>query len=264
MRHDQDCCVKVYLCIRILTHASVSSVTSLRLSMQSILGTVKIILPAYGKIMVGQFDAEKAESTLRDWARQTVERARMKIDCKVSSEINPEHSYVMMYNHQSYLDIPLIYATVPVPKIRMVAKAELFTVPFWGKALRGAGVVELNRKDRAQAIQSLEQAGQEMRDGAASVVIAPEGTRTSDGSLMPLKKGGFHLAKSTSAEIVPVAISGAYCVLPPNKKRMRYDVPVRMVYGAPIATKDRPIEDVMDDVRAFYKENVDLTMNSLN
>jgi hypothetical protein len=45
---------------------------------------------------------------------------------------------------------------------------------------------------------------------------------------------------------------------------MRYDVPVRIIYGAPIVTRDRPIEDVMIDVRTFYEDNVDLSMNSLN
>lgn len=218
-------------------------------------------MPAYGKLVVGKLDPEESEQVLRGWGHRVVERARMKIEQEIAPEISNKGPYVFMYNHQSLLDIPILYTTAPCPGIRMVAKSELFAVPFWGKTLKAVGTIEINRKNRKQAINSLKIAGQRIREGT-SVLIAPEGTRTSTGELLPLKKGGFHLAKEAGVDIVPVAISGAYKVLANHQARMAYDVPIKIVYGKPIPTKDATVLELLNAVEDFYRENVDIEMNA--
>ena len=57
------------------------------------------------------------------------------------------HAYVVMSNHQSHYDIPVLYQALDI-SLRMVAKRELFRIPLWAQAMRSAGFVELDRSDR--------------------------------------------------------------------------------------------------------------------
>jgi 1-acyl-sn-glycerol-3-phosphate acyltransferase len=95
-----------------------------------------------------------------------------------------------------------------------------------------------------------------VRDGV-SIYLAPEGTRSRDGSIGKLKKGGFHLALGTRAPIVPVAISGTINILPRGGKVMQTGVPVKVAIGAPIPVEGRDIEGLMAEVRDFLVKNVE-------
>jgi 1-acyl-sn-glycerol-3-phosphate acyltransferase len=136
----------------------------------------------------------------------------------------------------------------------MVAKTELYKIPFWGRAMRATGFVEVNRSNRGQAIDALERAGRQIA-GGTSVWIAPEGSRARDGKPAPLKKGGFHLAKQAGVPILPVALSGTHRVLPPGARSARYDQPVRVVIGAPIDSA-ASVDELMARVSAFFEDNV--------
>jgi 1-acyl-sn-glycerol-3-phosphate acyltransferase len=161
-----------------------------------------------------------------------------------------------MSNHQSHLDIPVLYATLPSPTIRMLAKKELFRIPFWGRGLRAAEFVEVDRSNHARAVQSIEHAAALVRDGV-SIYLAPEGTRSRDGRIGPLKKGGFHLALGTGTPIVPVAVAGTLDILPRGGRAMNTGRPVRVRIGAPIAPEGRDLEDLMREVRDFLVQNVE-------
>jgi len=161
-----------------------------------------------------------------------------------------------MSNHQSHLDIPILYATLPSPTIRMLAKAELFRIPLWGRAVRAAEFVEVDRGNHMRAVQSIEHATRLLRDGV-SIYLAPEGTRSVDGRIGKLKKGGFHLAKGTGAPIVPVAIRGTIDILPRGGKVMRSGQPVSVRIGRPIAVAGRDMSDLMAQVSEFLVNNVE-------
>jgi 1-acyl-sn-glycerol-3-phosphate acyltransferase len=160
-----------------------------------------------------------------------------------------------MSNHQSHLDIPMLYATLPSPTIRMLGKKELFQIPVWGRGLRAAEFIEVDRSNHTRAVQSIDHAATLIRDGV-SIYLAPEGTRSKDGKIGALKKGGFHLAIGTGTPIVPVAISGTGAILAPGEKAMHLGQPVRVVIGAPIAVEGREMEEVMEEVATFLKANV--------
>ncbi len=113
------------------------------------------------------------------------------------SRVPPGRAYVYMSNHQSHLDIPVLYATLPSPTIRMLAKKELFQIPLWGRGLRAAEFVEVDPLEpRARGALDRVAPRRSMRDGV-SIYLAPEGTRSRDGRIGTLKKGGFHLALGT-------------------------------------------------------------------
>ena len=86
---------------------------------------------------------------------------------------------------------------------------------------------------------------------------APEGTRSPDGRIGPLKKGGFHLAKDTRTPIVPVAIRGTIDIMRRGTRVMHTGKRVEVTIGAPIPVDDREIEDLMAEVSAFFKSHVE-------
>lgn len=190
------------------------------------------------------------------WMGDTVIRAfRAQVAVEGLEHLDPSHSYLFMSNHESLMDIPLIFATAPRPP-RMVTKAELFKVPIWGTALKLGGFISVDRKNRTQAIKSLMRA-KELMDSGINVWIAPEGTRSRDGSLGAFKKGGFMLALDTGATIVPVGIVGARNVIRPKSFRVFLDQRIVVRYGKPIDASAYGVDrrdELMADVRAAIEE----------
>jgi len=224
----------------------------LGLSLYTMYQVARITAPTVLEAFVGGGSREQHDRRLREFARRVVAGARIQLTVEGAEKVPLDRAFVYMSNHQSHIDIPVLYAAVPSPSLRMVAKTELFRIPGFGRAMRTAEFVEVDRGDRERAVDSLRRAAATLESGV-SVWIAPEGHRSRDGALGPLKKGGFHLARDTGTAIVPVALSGTRNVLPPDTTRMNPDVPVRVVFGAPIATAGRPIPDLMDEVRSFLE-----------
>lgn len=148
--------------------------------------------------------------------------------------------YLFMSNHQSLFDIPVLFAVLK-GRLRMVTKKELFRVPIWGQALQVAEFIAIDRKDRYKAVESLKEAARLMQSGI-NVWIAPEGTRSKDGKLLPFKKGGFMLALETGATIVPVAIKGTLRVIPKKSFRLRLGQHVEVEFGEPIEASEYSLE----------------------
>jgi 1-acyl-sn-glycerol-3-phosphate acyltransferase len=142
-------------------------------------------------------------------------------------------SYIYMTNHQSNFDIPVLYGALPV-QFRWLAKAELFRIPIFGRGMRGAGYISIDRSNRQSAFQSLNRAAESIRAGA-SIMIFPEGTRSRDGRLQPFKKGGFVMAVDAGVPIVPVVISGTHDIMPKGALLIRRRC-VQVHVGAPIET----------------------------
>ncbi|KAJ8698663.1 1-acylglycerol-3-phosphate O-acyltransferase, variant 2 [Pleurotus ostreatus] len=111
---------------------------------------------------------------------------------------------VMMGNHQSMLDILGLGRMFP-QRAAMVAKKELRLTPL-GPWMTLSGAIWLNRGNSASAVRSLEAAGEEIKREKLSLWIFPEGTRHSSEApdMLPLKKGGFHLAVQAGVPIIPV------------------------------------------------------------
>jgi 1-acyl-sn-glycerol-3-phosphate acyltransferase len=153
--------------------------------------------------------------------------------------ILPEQPYVFMCNHQSNFDIPVLLGNLPV-QFRWLAKAELFKVPIFGRAMHAAGYISIDRSDRQSAFESLQKAADVLR-GGVSIMVFPEGTRSLDGVLKPFKKGGFVLAIEAGVPVVPVAIRGTHGIMPKGKRLIRPG-DVTVCIGEPIATTPYTLE----------------------
>ena len=119
-----------------------------------------------------------------------------------------EGPYIYVFNHTSLLDTFVMITVIP-EFTGAIGKKEQFDVPLWGWILRRWGAVPIDRKDAKDAIQRMDKVEEAVHSGL-SLLIAPEGTRSPDGALLPFKKGPFHIALNTKTPIVPVAIKGAY------------------------------------------------------
>ena len=131
----------------------------------------------------------------------------------------PPGGVVLVANHQSAADIPMLLSAFPRP-VRFLAKRELGTIPLLGKAMTAAGNLFIDRDDPRDAVRMLREAGARLRDGQL-VVVFPEGTRSVDGSIGEFRPGAFYLAQKSGAPIVPVYIDGGYRAIPKGGIRVR-------------------------------------------
>ena len=121
--------------------------------------------------------------------------------------------YVVVSNHQSLADIPVI--THLKLDTKWLAKAELFRVPAFGWLLRMAGDVPVERGDTRKAAKAMLQCARYLRQ-RCSVVFFPEGTRSRDGVVLPFNDGPFQLAIREQSPVLPLVVEGSGAALPRN------------------------------------------------
>lgn len=126
-------------------------------------------------------------------------------------KIDPKKNYVFMGNHQSYADIFLMLANLS-NHFMFMAKKELFKIPFFGYAIRKMGLIPVDRGNSKEALKSLLQAAKTISSGY-SVMLFPEGTRSTDGRMLPFKRGAFMLAVRSGQAIVPFYIENSGKIL---------------------------------------------------
>ena len=226
------------------------------LSLRTVYEIARVSLPTYVESFVGPVTSDRIDERLASFARRIVESAQINIRVEGRDQVPTDRAFVFMSNHQSHMDIPVLYATVPAKSLRMVAKKELFRIPLWGRVLRSVGMIEVDRQSRSKAVASLDGAIAQLAAGT-SIWIAPEGTRSTTGKLGKLKKGGFHLAKKAGTPILPIAISGTRAILPPGTTRTHAGCSVTLVFGQPIDVQKLEIPELMDAVESFLRANSD-------
>ena len=210
----------------------------LLLSARFVAETTAISVPTVLESMRGTLTPAATDRRLERWAARVLRGAGVELEVEgtVPTEGGP---FVVMSNHSSFLDIPVVYRLFG-GRLRMVAKKELFAVPVFGRAMQEAGFVRVDRQDRGQAIRSFDAARAQMQTGT-SIWIAPEGTRGDGTKLGPLKKGGFLLALQTGCAILPLTLRGTQRILPRGAFALRPAQPVQVIVHAPIPVHDLPI-----------------------
>lgn len=198
--------------------------------------TLRISLPTIWQGLRGSLTPEACDRRLAQWSRAIVQRARIDLHVEGGEHASPGESFVLMSNHQSLYDVPVIYQSLD-RRIRMVAKKELFRVPVWGRAMQRAGFISLDRQSRERSRSTL-RASVDVLRGGTSIWIAPEGTRSKDGQLGVFRKGGFHLALESGCRILPITIIGTRAVLPAKSAHITDGCHVRVVVHPPVDPRD--------------------------
>jgi 1-acyl-sn-glycerol-3-phosphate acyltransferase len=141
------------------------------------------------------------------WSTGILKLAGVKtIATKGLENIDATKTYVVTSNHLSYLDIPLLFKTLPF-NLYFVAKKQLKGVPFLGWYMMLTGMFFIDGKNKRKTMESLTLAGKKIKEGK-SILIFPEGTRSKTGNIGDFKKGAFILAVKSEADILPIKITG--------------------------------------------------------
>jgi 1-acyl-sn-glycerol-3-phosphate acyltransferase len=123
---------------------------------------------------------------------------------------------VMVCNHLSNLDGPLLFSVLPCQP-RALIKSEARKIPLIGLGLKLADFVFVERKNPPRRQEALAAAVEKIKKKHYSFLVFPEGTRSKDGLTQNFKKGGFRMASAAGVPVLPIKISGSHQLLPPGR-----------------------------------------------
>lgn len=202
------------------------------------------------------------DKTIHHWTDQLLNQVDVNYEVinPLNIEPHPGTATILMCNHSSVYDIPLGFKAFPNHSIRMLSKKELSKIPILGKGMSAAEFPFVDRRNGYQAIKDLEYAEQLMKSGII-IWIAPEGTRSKDGKLAPFKKGAFVTAIQAHATIIPIAIRGAFDIIPAKTCHINLNQKAEIHIGEPIdasqfsiETKDALIEKTYQAIKKLTGE----------
>jgi 1-acyl-sn-glycerol-3-phosphate acyltransferase len=199
----------------------------------------------------------------RFWTWAVIRIGGIRLKVKGLERLDSNRPYIFMANHQSNIDIPVLIQALPSFQLRWVAKKELLYVPFFGLALWASKHILVERASLSTTISSLRKAKEKIAAGI-SVVVFPEGTRSTHGRLLPFKRGGFVLALQSRIPIVPVTINGTQAVLPKGDWRIRGgDVEIIVSEAVPVEPyRLADLEQLMTRVRTRMEAHYTPSRNS--
>jgi 1-acyl-sn-glycerol-3-phosphate acyltransferase len=172
-------------------------------------------------------------------ARRALRLLGVDLEVLHDDRVPSEGGYILMWNQESHLDHLVLTAAIPRP-IFTTYNNEVRAVPFYGTYLQRNGHVWLNRNDESQWRPAIADAAQRVRDGEC-VVVSPEGTRSRDGRLLPLKRGAFMLAELSARPIILVTVIGGHALMPRGSPIVRAGR-MRVVFSEPIAMPASGVE----------------------
>jgi 1-acyl-sn-glycerol-3-phosphate acyltransferase len=161
-------------------------------------------------------------------------------------------NYVMVSNHQSQLDILVLFRLF-FP-FRWVSKAAVFNLPVIGWNMILNGYIKLRRTDK-ESIKAMMETCEDLLEKNISVFLFPEGTRSKDGFLRPFKPGAFLLAKKTRVPIIPLVINNTKDALPKHSMRIqgKHCMTVQVLDEIPVSTFENK---TVDEISALGRNKI--------
>jgi 1-acyl-sn-glycerol-3-phosphate acyltransferase len=189
------------------------------------------------------------------WGKSLLWISGIPITIEGGEKLQTRHSQVIICNHGSILDM-VVGAVLDPPHLLGIVKTELKWMPVFGLMwwLLGQSFVDRSSPERAR--KTVGKIVEKMQQRPRSVLLAPEGTCSKDGSLGPFKMGAFHLAMQAKVPVVPVVIQGVWAILPPGSFKFRPQ-PVRVVVKDPIPPehwKEEFLRAQVDELQGDFKQ----------
>jgi 1-acyl-sn-glycerol-3-phosphate acyltransferase len=156
-------------------------------------------------------------------------RLLFRLEARGTEHIPRTGAVVLVANHSSVLDPPLVGGAAPRP-LTFLAKAELFDIPLFGALIRGVNARPL-RRDGADA--GALRTALKVLDAGGALLVFPEGTRGPEGALREPKAGAAMLAILSGAPVVPTYIKGSGAAWPKGRTLPR-PAKVRVTFGPPL------------------------------
>lgn len=145
------------------------------------------------------------------WSRMLLRIGFVRVVTHDLGKLDPGSSYVLVANHSSYYDTPVILASLPL-QFRFFAKKGLFQIPLLGTHMQRAGYFPVIRGDPRASLKAMADGARQIQEKRISVLLFSEGGRSED-SLREFKEGAAHIAIKAGVPLVPVGIRGARKVL---------------------------------------------------
>ncbi len=167
-------------------------------------------------------------------------------------KIRPDAAYVMVANHQSLLDVLVLFRLFA--HFKWVSKVENFRIPFIGWNMYLNRYIKLQRGSRDSVARMMRQCEVALAEGN-SIMMFPEGTRSADGNLQAFKAGAFTLAQRAGAPVLPIVVEGTAAALPKRGfvLRGRHRIRVRVLDEIDVHTfAGKPADLVADEVRERF------------
>jgi len=192
-------------------------------------------------ILISPFSSFSARA-LQLWGKTVLFIAGARLTVEGREHLKGQRNCVLIANHQSIVDIPLIFALCPFA-IRMVARKELAKVPILNIILTCYRFIYIDRSHRKHALASIARAAEIIKKGS-SVVLFAEGTRSLNGELSPFQTGSFLLAVQSQSTVIPVTLSGTIMV---SRKGSAFSYgmnkEIRVIISPPINTEGMQKQD---------------------
>jgi len=166
---------------------------------------------------------------------------------------------VFIFNHQSGLELVLLLKLLR-RDVTGLAKQELRHNPVFGPLFGAAGVVFVDRSNTARAIQALGPAVEALRHGR-SLIVAPEGTRSTTAAVGAFKKGAFRLAMDAGVPIVPIVFRNVLDALPKGALVVRPAV-IEAVVLPPIETSSWTLDTLDAEITRIRDRYIEVLHES--
>lgn len=174
------------------------------------------------------------------------------VKVKGKENFKPGENYIVVFNHNTLLDVPLSAPYVPGAN-KTIAKASFAKVPLFG-LFYAKGSVLVDRKNEQSRVKSYEA----MKNVLASGIhmgIYPEGTRNrTDAPLKPFYDGAFKLAVDTQKQIVPCIITGTKTAMPVNKFFYLLPTKLQMHFLPPVSPNQTGVKELKEKVFELMKD----------
>ncbi len=186
-----------------------------------------------------------------DWGRTIIRWSSIwRLQVTGLEHLQKGKHYILVANHQSLLDILAVCAALPI-NFKFLAKRELFHIPFMGWSMTAAGYIPVDRASHKSGREAMQRITRVLQKGV-SVLLFPEGTRSSDGKIHAFKMGAFKLARDNKVEILPVVVDGTGEALPKKSMRVRKKSVFVVSIGKPVSLEnfeDASMEEVKEKIR---------------
>ena len=177
------------------------------------------------------------------WAKWLAYLTPIRVIVEGSENAQRSRSYVVASNHQSMYDILVIYGFLELD-LKWVMKQELRKIPGIGIGCEKAGHIFVERRVPKLAAKAITEALKRLGDGIG-ILFFPEGTRSTDGRLLPFKKGAFRTAIDQQIPVLPVTLRGTRDILPNGTLKL-FPGRAQMIIHPPIETHGMTVEQVAE------------------
>ncbi|KAJ8673010.1 hypothetical protein QAD02_004271 [Eretmocerus hayati] len=203
---------------------------------------------------------------MRDWrnalipawgARMAAKLIGINYQIRGKENIVKDVGAVVMINHQSNLDLCVLAELWPVLKnCTVISKKQVLYLGTFGLGSWLWGTIFIDRVKKEEAQTTVNSTAEIIKERKAKVLIYPEGKRHGGSSLLPFKKGGFHVAIDSQTPIQPVVVSRYYFI---NSKQKKFDSGTSYITILPaISTKGMTKADLPQLIEKTYQ-----TMNKV-